>query len=196
MYVNALRRGWWIVAAVVLATLAVVLLLSSRVERTYRSSTMVVVAPAEGIAETEDLLRSIETLERRTLIATFARVATTNESRSEAAVAAGIPENVAEKFKAEASVLPSTNIIRIDVEGPDGKVAAAIANALAMVTNRYATASYRLYTVRPLTRARGSSHAVRPDVRRNIVVAVTVGLILGLVAAFAVEHLRRLRTGS
>lgn len=196
MYVNALRRGWWIVAAVVLATLAVAVLLSSRVQRTYRSSTMVVVAPAEGIADTEDLLRSIETLERRTLIATFARVATTNESRSEAAVAAGIPEDVAKDFRAEASVLPSTNIIRIDVEGPDGKVTAAIANALATVTDRYATASYRLYSVRPLTRATESREAIRPDVRRNIVVAVTVGLILGLVAAFAVEHLRRLRTGS
>ena len=191
MVLNAVRRGWWVVLAVVVAAVAASVVITAAVEPTYRAETLMVVTPHSSLQDSGDILKSLETLERRTVVATFARIATTRETRRAAAGAAGLdPERIGD-FRVEASVLPSTNIIRIEVEGSKPAETASLANQLGALTARSAESMYRIYTISTLASATAPGRPVRPDKRRNYLVAVTAGVLIGLVAAFVLEHLKR-----
>lgn len=185
-----MRRGWWIVAGAIVGAVAVAWGAMALTEPTYRASTLVAVTPSAAVTDPGDVLDSLETLERRTVIATFARIPGTPESREAASMREGIDAKTLRAYDVNGSVLPSTNIIRIAVEGPDPAIAARFANALAGQTAGQARSMYRIYTMRVLEAATPSSRPVRPDRRRNYLVAVAAGLLAGLAAAFSVEHLR------
>lgn len=148
------------------------------------------VAPNTDIQGTGDILRTLETLERRTVIATFARVPASAETRVAAALHLGRAEKDLLPYRVEASILPSTNIIKIDVEGPDAGGVAAVANAVAAVTRDEVRRMYRIFTLRPLAAATAPARPIRPEPGRNYVVAGILGLFLGVLAMFLLERLR------
>jgi capsular polysaccharide biosynthesis protein len=191
MVLNAVRRGWWVVAAVVAAAIGASIAITAAVTPVYRAETLMVVTPHSSVQDSGDILKSLETLERRTVVATFARIATTQETREAAAAAAGLNPERSGDFRVEASVLPSTNIIRIEVEGENAAATASLANQLGTLTARSAESMYRIYTISTLASATAPRSPVRPDKRRNYLVAITAGALIGLVAAFVLEHLRR-----
>jgi capsular polysaccharide biosynthesis protein len=191
MVLNAVRRGWWVVVAVVVAAIGASIAITAAVRPVYRAETLMVVTPHSSVQDSGDILKSLETLERRTVVATFARIATTQETRKAAAAAAGLNPERSGDFRVEASVLPSTNIIRIEVEGENAAATASLANQLGTLTARSAESMYRIYTISTLASATVPRSPIRPDKRRNYLVAVTAGALIGLVAAFVLEHLRR-----
>jgi receptor protein-tyrosine kinase len=188
-YVRALRAGWWIVALAFAAALGAAALFTSREVPVYRASATVVVAPNETVEGVGDVLRSLETLERRSVIATFARIPSTAQARAAVAQRLGTKGDLG-GYRIEASVLPNTNILKIDVEGPEPKTTAAAANAAAELIHDEVRSLYRIYTTRTLSAAAPPSRPVHPDPRRNYVVAGLLGLLAGLVAALALDRLR------
>lgn len=190
---NSARRRRIRSAGVVLGAIALTLLacafFTSRQPRVYRASTTVVVTPNTDVEGMGDVLRSLETLERRTVIATFARVPATAETRAAAARQLGRADADLSPYRVEASVLPNTNIIKIDVEGPDAAAAAAVANAVSEATRDEVRRMYRIFTLRTLAAASPAPRPVRPDPRRNYVVAGILGLFLGVLAAVLIERL-------
>ena len=190
---NSARRRRIRSAGVVLGAIAVSLLacafFTSRQPKVYRASTTVVVTPNTDVEGMGDVLRSLETLERRTVIATFARVPATAETRAAAARQLGRADADLSPYRVEASVLPNTNIIKIDVEGPDATVAAAVANAVSEATRDEVRRMYRIFTLRPLAAATAPARPIRPEPRRNYVVAGILGLFLGVLAAVLIERL-------
>jgi len=177
---------------VVLATamaLASAAVLTARQEPVYRASATVVVAPNETVEGVSDVLRSLETLERRSVIATFARIPSTPQARAAVAQRMGTARDL-KAYRIEAAVLPNTNILKIDVEGPEAGTAAAAANAAAEVVNDEVRSLYRIFTTRTLSAASPPSRPIHPDPRRNYVVSGLLGLLVGLVAAVVAERLR------
>jgi capsular polysaccharide biosynthesis protein len=189
-YARVLRRGWWIVLLVLTACLAASALVTSRQAPVYRASTTLVVTPNTDVEGTADILRSLDTLERRSVIATFARIPPIPETRSAAAIRMGREAAELTRYWIEASVLPNTNIVKIDVEGPDGYVAASVANAVAGVTREEARRLYRIFTLKTLAEAVPASTPAYPEPRRNYAVAGILGLFLGAGAAFVAERVR------
>lgn len=188
---DAFRRHWWIVAIAWALTIAATLFFTSRQTPVYRASTSLVVVPDKQVQDAENLLRSLDTLDRRTVIATFARLPPTPESREAAAGLLGAPASDFADYSVLAGVTPSTNIIRIDVEGPDPRRASELCNALARVVSRTAPELYRTFTLQVIERAVPRERPVRPDMRRNLVVGAIVGLLVGAAAAAASDYLRR-----
>jgi capsular polysaccharide biosynthesis protein len=148
------------------------------------------VIPNSEVSGTEDVLRSLDTLERRTVVATFARIPSTAETRADAARRLKIDGRELHKYQIRASVLPNTNIIKVDVEGPDRRQVAAVANAAAAVTRREARSMYRIYTMHPLEKAIPARQPIHPTPARNYLVASLLGLFLGIGAAILFERLR------
>lgn len=164
-------------------------MVTGRQRAVYRSSATSVVAPHESVEETADVLRSLETLERRSVIATFARIPSAPHVRALVAQRLGLPGGL-DDFRIEASVLPNTNILKIDVEGNEPAQVAAVANAAAEVTRGEVRALYRIFTTRMLSDATPAPRPIHPDPRRNLVVASLLGVLVGVVAALILEKLR------
>jgi capsular polysaccharide biosynthesis protein len=187
---GALRRNWIVIIVLLAVTLIVTAIVTARQTPVYETAAQLVVAPSDATTDPADLVRALETLERRTVVATFARLAATDESRTAVAQSLKLDAKRARAFRTQGSVVPNTNIIRIDTRGPDPKLAAAIANATAARTATEAAALYRLYSLRFLARATAPGGPAYPDRRRNFLVGAAVGLFLGVATALARERLR------
>jgi len=189
-YLRALRRGGWLVLAVTAVAVAVAWGLTARENPTYQASASLVVTPNTEVEDITDLLRSLETLERRTVVATFARLPGSPETRDAAAQRMGLEPRDLRYYWVGGAVVPNTNIVRIDVYGPEAERTAAVANAVARVVRREARHLYQIYSLREVARAEPPSRPVRPDLQRNLLVAGILGLFLGLLAALGLEALR------
>jgi succinoglycan biosynthesis transport protein ExoP len=183
-YAHALRKGWWVVALAVLASLGAAAAFTARQTPVYRASATVVVAPNTSVEGVADVLRTLETLERRSVIATFARIPSSPQMRAAVAQRLELPEGL-RGIRIEGSVLPSTNILTIDVEGESAEQVAAIANAAADAMREEVRSLYRTFTTRRLSDAVVPPRPIRPDPRRNYVVAALLGLFVGVLAAMA-----------
>lgn len=187
---RALRRGAWLVLAVTAVAVAVAWGVTSRQTPTYQASASLAAVPNSELQDTTDLLRSLETLERRTVVATFARLPASPEIRDGVAGRLGVERGELRTYWIGGAVVPNTNIVRIDVYGPDADRAAEVANATAREVRRQARHLYQVYSLREIARAEPPKRPVLPDARRNAGVAAILGLFLGALAALALEAVR------
>lgn len=193
-YLRALRRGVWLVLVVILVAVAVAWGWTSRQSPTYQATTSLVVTPNTEVEDITDLLRSLETLERRTVVATFARLPASPETADAVAERLGVEPREIRHYWIGGAVVPNTNIVRIDVYGPDPERAAEVANATARVVRREARHLYQIYSLYEMARAEPPSRPVRPDARRNAVVAAILGFFLGVLATLGLEAVRSRRS--
>jgi glycosyltransferase involved in cell wall biosynthesis/capsular polysaccharide biosynthesis protein len=189
-YLRALRRWWWLPVATALVCTAAALLATSRETPRYAATATAIVAPTQDLVDSSELLRSFDTLERRTVVATFARIASTREIREAAGEELGLTSAQLRGHRLSASVISSTNLIHLRAEGPDPEVVAALANAATLVTEAEVRRLYRIFTLHPVETATRPSGPVHPDPQRNSGVGLVLGLLLGVFAAIAIEAIR------
>ena len=192
---GALRRWWWVVVLLIVLAMVTAFVVTSRQESVYESSAMLIVAPSSETREAGDILRGLDTLERRTVIATFARIPPTLEVREAVALELGVEPKAVSPYKIHGSVVPNTNIMRVSVEGPNPETAATIANAAAEITAAEARQLYRVYSMRILARATPRRTPTFPDPQRNLLVGGAVGLFLGIAAALVLDRARTASPG-
>ena len=123
------------------------------------------------------------------MVATFARIPGSATASAAVAAKLGMAPTLP-GWRVEGSVLPNTNIIRIDAEGPEAGRAAEVANASAEITANEARSLYRIFTLRWLSAASAPSRPAEPDLRRNLLVAAAIGLLLGVLGATLLQRLR------
>ena len=174
-----LHGRWWLVVVVVLVSIGIAALLTTQQVPVYGAQATWAVVPNSEVQDTGDILRSIETLERRTLLATFARLPGTRTARAELEERLGLDPGGLTGYQLRGTVVPYTNLIRFEVEGPDHQMVAEAANELARRIRTSARPLYRLYSLREVEQARASRRPLSPDWRRNLVVGALIGMFLG-----------------
>lgn len=187
----ALRRWWWVIVVLVGVALAVTAVLTARQRPIFESAALLAVAPSSEIRDPSEVVRALDTLERRTVVATFARIPSTPGMRESVAEEMGVAAKELRGYRIRGSVVPNTNILRVDVEGSDPKTAADAANAAAKVTAREARSLYRVFSMRELALAVPARRPSYPDPQRNYLVGGAVGLVLGIAAALVLDRARR-----
>ncbi len=187
---RALRRGWWIVAGCVLVAVATAAVSTYRETPTYRATATVVVVPSDSVEGAGDVLRSLETLERRTIVATFARIPSNRGILDRIAGRMDVSPDAIRSYHVRASVVPYTNAIEIAVTGPDRDRARDVAAAAAEVTAALAAEMYPIFEIENFEAAAAERDPVEPNPRRNLAVATLLGLFAGLAAAIGLEYAR------
>lgn len=195
-YLKSLGRRWWIVLIVLVAAIGTALFFTSRQRSVYRASTTLVVKPSGLVQETETMLRSLATLERRSVIATFAKIPGTRRVKESVAKSLDLTESEVRRYKIHASVIPNTNIISLQVLGPKRDMVAEVARAAASKTQREALSLYRVFALEPLEGPVAPRRPIYPNPQRNAVAAAILGLFLGIGAALVFDRLRRPATAA
>ena len=173
------RAHWKVIAAITLVTIGLAWILAAMQPDMYRASALAAVAPVSEGLEAAEVMRGVEVLDRRTIVATVAALAGTNTTRTRASV-----DN---QYNVEAVVLPNTNLFRVDVEGADAGQAAAIANRLAQTLNEQTRAMYKYYGVTMVSPADTPASPFSPRPSRAIATGLLLGLLLGLIAAYVLS---------
>lgn len=188
-YTRVLRRWWWIVVATLIVSIGTAAVLTARQPRIYRAKTTQVVVPNSRVQGTADIIRSIDTLDRRNVLATIAQIPLTVETRNKAAEALNLDTGELARYEVRSLVLPNTNLIKIEVRGPDPQKAAEVANVFAAVTRDSGRELYRIFKIDTFGKATPERRAVYPEPPKNLLVGAVLGLFIGMVGAWLAERL-------
>ena len=172
----------WKVAALIAAAVTVIAWLAAAVQpKRYRATAIAAAAPLADQLTSTDLIRGVDTLERRVVVSSLAALAGAPVTQRQA--------RAGDDYRITALVLPNTNLFRIEVEGPDAKRTAAIANQVPAILSAQARAMYRLYGVSLVSGATAPERAALPRVGRALAAGLVLGAFLGIAAAWVLGRL-------
>lgn len=192
LYLRMLQRGWGIIAVVVLAAINLSFLVSYLTPPVYETSSRFVVSPnADVYSNAWDIVNSLDTLDRRSIINTYKELLVSPSVYSQGLKDQNINTTFLEKeYGATVVVVPDTNILKLTVQGPDPETVVAIANAIGVEALNYINQLYPVYNFSILDSPEFPTAPVRPEPVRNAGLAVIIGLILGVGLAFSREQMQ------
>lgn len=195
MYLHALLRNWWIVLLTAVCAVALTLLINSMTQPVYQSRLQLLIAPNMTGFEGRDLIYSMDTLDKRSIVATFVEVINSNRIRREALDSAGLSAIAGEDYEISAVALPEASVLEVAVAGPNPETTAALANAAALQTINYVSETYDIYRIELLDPATAPLIPISPTPLRDASLALFLGLILGGVLAILRDQIQQPMTG-
>ena len=174
----------WRVAAIVAAVITLAVWGAAAMQpKRYRAASIGAVTPISDNLSPTEILRGVDSLERRVIVASLAALAAAPVTQRLAKAGDG--------YTIHAAVLPNTNLFRIEVEGGEAKETAAIANRVPAVLSAQARTMYKMYGVTLISEAATPASPALPRVGRALATGLALGVIAGIAAAWLVDRLRR-----
>jgi diguanylate cyclase (GGDEF)-like protein len=179
-YLRIVQRGWWLILASALVAVNLSLAYSYYVaEPRYEAFARFIISPNLLIVEGRDVVNSLEALDKRSIISTYAEVINSPQIINNAiSLLNGNPADYA-GYDTSVTVLPDTNIIRFSVQGPDPKVAANLTNSIGQYAIDFIKELYTAYDIQFLDKAVPPSEPYYPRPEQDAVLALLVGVVAG-----------------
>jgi diguanylate cyclase (GGDEF)-like protein len=191
LYLRLLQRSWWIVLLTMLTAAAAALLTAYFQTPIYAAAARFVISPnAAFLTGENNIIFSLQTLDRRTVITTYAEILNGPRLYDETLALLQLNKDDLINYSHSALILPDTNIMELSVSGTDPELVATIANSLGQRAIEYVEELYQIYDMTLLDSATIPLEPVSPQPVRDSSVAAVVGLALGVGLALARELLR------
>lgn len=180
-YIDILKRGWWIIVAMMLAISGLGVFYSYSQTPIYESTANFVVNPTLQVNQTGDVLYSLDTLASRTTLATtYANILGSRTTVESAATALRVSPTVMENYTVSALVLPDSNIIQLTVDGHSPELAADLANHIGKIGEQNVRNLQEIYELRLVDKAVPNYEPISPNHPVDITLSVMVGIAGGL----------------
>lgn len=180
-YLRIIKRGWWLILITALVAFNLSLIYSYYLTTpTYEAVARFIVSPNLESIESRDLVNSLEALDKRSIISTYAEVLNSHEVISGTLNMLGIDPVQFSAYSTYVTVLPDANIIRFSVQGPDPQVAATLANGIGQRAIDYISNLYVIYNIEFLDQALVPTAPIRPKPLQNASLALLVGIVVGV----------------
>ena len=191
LYLQMLRRSWWIIVITTLATVIAALVISYMTPPTYQATSRFIVSPSPSlITGGSNLLSSLSTLDKRSIVTTYAEIMNSQRIFTETTGLLQLNKVDLSNYSYRAVALPEANIIEFSVTGPDRQVVYTLANAIGQHAVEYVHSLYQVYDLSVLDAASPPSVPISPLPLRSASVALVVGLALGILLALLREMAR------
>jgi len=191
LYLRMLQRSWWIIVITTLAAVIAALVMSYLTPPTYEATSRFIVSPSPTLVTGgSNLLNSLSTLDKRSIITTYAEILNSQRIYSETTNLLQLNNVDLSKYTYRAVALPDANIIEFSVTGPDRDVVYTLANAIGQHAVEYVHALYQVYDLSVLDAAAVPTNPISPQPLRSAGVAFVVGLAIGIVLALIREMAR------
>jgi diguanylate cyclase (GGDEF)-like protein len=179
-YLRIIQRGWWLILASVLVAVNISLLYSYYIAvPQYESYARFIISPNLQYVEGRDLVNSIEALDKRSMITTYAEVINSPQIINNAiGLLNARPKDFAE-YTTLVTVLPDTNIIRFGARGPDPEVAAMLANSVGQYAIDFIKELYVAYDIQFLDKAVVPTEPFYPRPLQDVGLALLIGIVIG-----------------
>jgi diguanylate cyclase (GGDEF)-like protein len=190
LYFQMLRRGWWVIALVTLAALAVSLVISMLTVPLYTSVATFVITPNPSIISGPDLIRGLDVLGNQAVVSTYSEVMNSNRIYDSTLQLLNLKPQEVSAYKYDAVVLPSTSVIQLSVTGPNPVVTAQLANAFGQQTIDFTRQINQVYDFNFLDAAVPPTTPVSPQPLRDASLALVLGLVAGAALVILGEEIR------
>jgi diguanylate cyclase (GGDEF)-like protein len=189
LYIRMLVRGWWIIVLTALVAVNVALIASYLTTPMYLASARFVVSPTTDLLGS-DLVDSLATLDRRSIVSTYAEFINSRRIYVDALQVLQLQESAMEDYTIETVVLPDANILVLSISGPDPQLAALLANTMGQRAINYISLIYRAFDISFLDPAVTPTEPYSPQPVRDTTLALALGLIGGMALAILSEQIR------
>ncbi len=191
LYFRMLQRGWWIILSTALVAVTAALITSYFTIPLYRATTRFILSPSAAfVSGGNNVLTSLATLDKRSIITTYAEVLNSPRIQRETFNLLQFNQSDLKDYSFNAIVLPDTNIIEFIVEGPDPEIAALLANSIGQRAVEYVQTLYQVYDLSQLDPAMTPTLPTSPQPIRDSGVALVVGLAIGVMLALVRDLLQ------
>jgi diguanylate cyclase (GGDEF)-like protein len=193
LYLRMLQSSWWIAVLTALCAVLAALISSYFTTPVYSSSARYIISPNPtylGGQVDYNLIYSLDTLDKRTIITTYSEVLNSTRLYDETITSLGYTEADLAAYSYSAVVLPETNIIDFTVRGPDPKIVVLLINSVGKHAVDYVEKLYQIYDMGLLDPAALPLQPISPKPFRDAGVALVVGVALGMGLALLRELLR------
>jgi capsular polysaccharide biosynthesis protein len=191
-FFRVLLRNWWLIVLSVITTAGSAAWVVSRQSPRYAATAQVWLRPSESLQEPRQVVDVFVALDKRTMINTIARMATSTSMMEHVSRSLGILPIVIEESELTAVVLPDTNLIDIRATNTNPELAAAIVNSVAQ--GLQAQVPDKALQLDIINAAAPPTEPVYPQPVRTITLGVLFGLALGIMFALFGYMLQHLRT--
>src|SRR5512138_35668 len=172
LYFRMLQRSWWIIVIVTLATVSAALISAYLTPPTYRATTRFIVSPSPSLVSGgNNLLSSLSTLDKRSIITTYAEILNSQRIYQETVNLLQLNNINLANYKYSAVALPDANIIEFTVTGPDRNVVYTLANGIGQHVVEYVHSLYQVYDLTVLDAAAPPTTPISPQPLRSAGVA-------------------------
>ena len=191
LYFQILRRTWWIIVITALAAVTASLAYSYFAQPVYRVSSRYLVLPNPSLVSGGSgmVLESLATLDRRSIIQTYAEIMNSPRIYKETLNTLNMDENALLDYTYSAVVLPDANIIELSVTGPNPETDVLLANSIGDHAIAFVKTIYQIFDIEVLDPAVPPIEPIRPQPLRDAVIALALGLGVGVALAFLNEAL-------
>lgn len=193
LYFRMLQRGWWLVLLVALVALAASLTISYFSVPQYRSAARLLITPGTLLTSEGDpemLISGLETLDLRSVVATYTEVMSSKKILNESLAYLGVKQFDPKEYEILAVALPESSVLELSVTGPDQQLVADLANALGYQTILFTRSLNRAFDLNFLDEALISEEPVSPKPVQDAALSLLLGLFAGAAVAILSEQLR------
>jgi diguanylate cyclase (GGDEF)-like protein len=192
LYLQMLLRGWWIILLAALVALTASLGASYLAVPQYQATARFIINPGATLTASADVVRSLDTLDRPSVAATYVEVMNSQRILTDSLVGLNLdpadPSLAA--YNVQAIVLPSSSVLQLTVIGPNPNVAAALANAIGNQSINYAKRVNSVYNMEFLDTAVPETTPISPLPVRDASLALVLGILGGAMLAILSEQVR------
>ncbi len=193
LYFRMLQRGWWLVALVTLIALTASLTMSYIAVPQYQATARLIITPgalltSEGNPEV--LIAGLETLDLRSVVATYTEVMSSKKILNEALTYLNIKEFNTKEYVILAVALPESSVLELSVTGPNQQLVTDLANALGYQTILFTRSLNRAYDLNFLDEAVTPETPVSPKPIQDAALSLALGLVIGIAIAILSEQIR------
>jgi diguanylate cyclase (GGDEF)-like protein len=190
-YIELLQSNWRAIAIVVLAACVLSVLISITATPIYRATTSFIIFPNENLTSSRDVVSSLDTLEKRSVIATYSEIVSSERVYGNTETQMGSEGWDPTAYVRNIQVQPESNIFYLNVDGPDPRLAATLANQIGAQGILIIKGIYQVFDIAILDEARMPTAPISPQPMRSLFIFAVGGLALGMLLVILNYQIRR-----
>jgi len=188
-----LQKGWWLIVLTTLIAVFASLTFSYLVTPQYTAKTRLILTPGSLLTSQGDaqvLISGLETLDLRSVVATYTEVMASQRILDEALTTLGVQNFSRKEYIITAVALPESSVLELSITGPDPVLATDLTNSIGYQTILFTRGLNRVYELNVLDKAVIPDTPVSPKPLQDAGLSLLLGLVGGAVLAILSEQIR------
>lgn len=193
LYFRMLQKGWWLIVLTTLIAVFASLTFSYLVTPQYTAKTRLILTPGSLLTSQGDaqvLISGLETLDLRSVVATYTEVMASQRILDEALTTLGVQNFSRKEYIITAVALPESSVLELSITGPDPVLATDLTNSIGYQTILFTRGLNRVYELNVLDKAVIPDTPVSPKPLQDAGLSLLLGLVGGAVLAILSEQIR------
>lgn len=192
LILQMLRKNWWIAALISLLAVFAALFYGFISTPTYQASARYLVAPNLQRIPEANLVNTLEALDKRSIVTTFAEFFNGRQNYLDVLHSLGLDFVDIEKkgYTYNTVILPSSNVMELIVSGPDPELVYTLVNDISKRAIDELAKLYPTFSINVIDPAILPDEPINPQPLRDSAIALVLGLIGGSAVAILSEQFR------